>query len=85
MAILQKFIEDNNLSFQEGQRNTSTVILCGFSLYNEISIQEIHNAINDKEFSSELTQELKRVYEYAKRNNYREYWNSEDAKTRYKF
>jgi hypothetical protein len=85
MTILQKFIENNNLSFQEGQRNASIVILCGFALYNEISIQKIHAAINDKDYTPEVQIELSRVYEYAERNIYGEYWNSEDAKTRYKF
>ena len=33
LVELQRFITDNNITFQEGERNSNCVILCGYSQY----------------------------------------------------
>jgi hypothetical protein len=85
---IEKFIDENNLSFEEGRRNSDSTILSGFALYVGLKTLPtlklaVENRCDDREWGWE--EELERVFEYAKDNNYELYWASEDAKDRYTF
>ena len=85
--LLRKFMQDNNLKFLPGQRNSDAVILCGFALYKNISFKDIVEATNN--YCSMLdivfNNELERVYNFAKSKNYGDWWNKDEAKKLYKF
>ncbi len=81
---LKEFIKENNLSFEEGQRNTNAVILCGYALHINKTAKDCKESI--KEYSSkELEDEIDRVYFYASTNGYGKWWQNENAKKMYKF
>lgn len=86
MKDIRNFIEDNNISFAEGSRNTSVVTLIGYAQ---------HLGLTQSEFKGELKQEIKedrfikqeidRLWNYCKVNNYKKFWSSQKAKTQYNF
>lgn len=80
---LKKFIKDNNLVFKSGYRNTPSVVLTGYAQHIGASMIECINAVNTTD--SKTNNEIERIYEFAERNNYKEYWNSEEVKKLYKF
>ena len=84
MKELEQFIINNNLEFVSGRRNSDIVILCGYALFLNYSHNDILTAIN-KPKDSFITSEVMRVYDYAKKNNYKKYWETEEAKKIYKF
>ena len=85
IETLKEFIKNNNLSFEEGQRNQSCTILSGFALFQGASIKECKEAIPMEYFTAELAQELERVYQYAERYSYGSWWGTNAAKKMYKF
>ncbi len=82
---LKEFIKENNLTFEVGVRNTNVTILCGYALHNKNTVEECKEAIEEKFVSTELFQEIERVYNYAESNDYGNYWTTTDAISRYKF
>ena len=81
---LKKFIKENNLSFEEGQRNTNAVILCGYALHINKTAKDCKESV--KEYSSEeLDDEIDRVYFYASTNGYGIWLKTLNAKKMYKF
>ena len=66
---LEKFIKDNNLTFEIGERNTNLTVLCGYSLYltdnNDGDEDLIYNSIPTEYHSEELREEFNRVYDFA--------------------
>lgn len=89
MEKLIKFIKENNLTFNEGERNTNITILVGFSLAIEAEMGEILQAIkkSDTEYQNIffIEEEIKRVYDYAEDNNYDDFWLTEEAHDQYTF
>ncbi len=88
------FIELNELTFIKGQRNSDSTILSGYALFVGIkSIEELIQIVEKykKEKAKDLSHfddyesELTKVFNYAKRHNYEKFWESEDAKTSFKF
>ena len=91
LVELQRFITDNNITFQEGERNSNCVILCGYSQYlcklkniPEIKIydtiyQNIIKPLND----TELNKEFKKVWEYTLKNDYWKWWENKKNKNKY--
>ena len=80
---IKKFIEDNNLDFtSEGSGlNSNCVILAGYALFCEIEdFEEIKNLVD-----SNAHLELERVFIYANKNMYGNWWKNEEAHTIYKF
>lgn len=82
---LKQFIKANNLTFNEGERNTNVTILCGYALHMDKTVEDCKQAIPSKFVTGELNQEIERVYDYADCNDYGNYWTSDDAISRYKF
>lgn len=88
MEKLEKFIKENNLTFAEGSRNTDAVVISGYALHLGINDVNVIENVIEKTVSTrgwEYDKELRRVFEYAKDNNYGQWWTLEGAKTMYKF
>ena len=86
---LKKFIQDNGLTFEEGQRNRDSVIISGYALYLGVQDPGIIENLLEEEYpdvaDGELFDEIERVFAYAKLKNYEKFWYREEAKTMYKF
>jgi hypothetical protein len=85
---LQKFIADNNLDFtvSGSSLNSAFVTLSGYSLYigaMEVDVKESLHKTESLTFTD--FKEFDKVYSYAKKNNYGEWWKKEEAKKMYKF
>lgn len=86
---LKKFIQDNGLTFEEGQRNKDSVIISGYALYLGLEESGLIEDLLDEEYpdvaDGELFDEIQRVFNYARIKNYEKFWQTEEAKTMYKF
>jgi len=85
---LEQFIRDNNLRFTEGQRNSDAVKLSGYALH--LGVLDVNLLLDIVENTCEdcnidYREELDRVFDYAKYNNYGKWWSTEAAKKQYKF
>lgn len=81
------FIQENNITFKEGTRNTDATVLSGYALYIGIKdvnvlIKIIDNVLND---TDDYKTELINVFKFSKKNNYDKWWKTEQAKREYKF
>jgi hypothetical protein len=86
MNRLRKFIDENNLYFDEGSRNSTIVVLIGFSQHLGLSLTdvetELQSEIDDDYF---IQEELDRLWQYCANRNYKNYWSTPEAKNKYKF
>lgn len=83
---ISKFIEDNKLNFTDSgsSLNSNCVILAGYALFIGIdNVEDLFKAI--PYYGSSEMEELERVFDFAMSSSYGDYWNTEDAKKRYKF
>ena len=83
---LKTFIENNNLTFLEGTRNSDSVVICGYGLHINATEDEILDVVTKlDDVDVNIDDEISRVYRYAKANNYQNYWNTPEAKKQYTF
>jgi hypothetical protein len=86
MEAIKNFIEDNNISFAQGERNTSVVTLIGYAQHLGLSQyvlkEELSEQINADVF---IQEEIDRLWEYCKVKNYKNYWSSKEASEQYTF
>jgi len=86
MNKIRKFIENNNMTFTEGERNSNIVTLIGYSLHENISEENLKNELKPEiEEDSFIKDEIERLYNYCKINNYADFWSTPEAKNMYKF
>lgn len=86
MSKIKSFVEDNGISFSEGVRNTSVTTLIGLSLYLGLSEDDLRIALaNEIEADGFISDEITRLWNYCKSNNYGKWWESVAAKELYKF
>lgn len=86
MNRLRKFIEENDLDFNEGSRNTTVVCLIGFSQHLGLTRNDLENElIVEMNEDSFIGEEIGRLWEYCKNRNYKDYWSKPIAKATYKF
>jgi hypothetical protein len=84
--MIRKFINENNLEFTEGRRNSDCVIIIGFAQYLKITMKQLKEAlIKEIEEDSFIAEEIERLWNYCKSHNYADYWTKEIAKQTYKF
>ncbi len=84
--MIKKFIEDNNIEFNEGERNSSLVILIGFSLFKKLTKEDLEEALSDEiEEDYEIQMEIDRLWNYCKSNKYGNWWKNKSAKSQYTF
>lgn len=85
MTILKKFIKDNKLKFEPGNRNNPLVTLTGFALYKNLTVQDCKEAIPKTKLKAPVAKELERIFSYGEKNKYGDWWATADAKKQYKF
>lgn len=83
---IKEFITNNNLSLEEGSRNSSLVCIIGYAQHLGLTegqlIEELDKEINEDSFIGE---EIARLFDYCKTRKYKNYWTTPDAKSKYKF
>ena len=82
---LKTFIKDNNLTFEEGSRNSNIVVLCGYACHIGADKFDCVEALDKKDKVLAATMEIERVHDYATIHNYKAFWRTEAAKEQYKF
>lgn len=82
---LEKFIKENELTFEEGSRNSNATIICGFATFIEAELSDVLLSIPEKNRTEDLNIELERVFNYAFTNGYGKFWLKEQAKEQYIF
>lgn len=85
MKELKEFIKNNDLKFTPGRRNSDCVVICGYALSIDATLDDIKNSIEFDLLDIELIDELEKVHIYAKSNNYGLFWNTNLAKNQYEF
>lgn len=83
---IKEFIKNNNLSLEEGSRNSSIVVIIGYAQHLGLTRNDLENElmaeINEDSFIGE---EIARLFDYCKTKKYKTYWLSPEAKSKYKF
>jgi hypothetical protein len=83
---IKEFITNNNLSLEEGSRNSSIVVIIGYAQHLSLTegqlIEELDKEINEDIF---ILQEITRLFDYCKTKKYKNYWTRPEAKSKYKF
>lgn len=86
MSDIRNFIDENDISFAEGERNSSVTTLIGYAQHLGLSkndlTRELSSEISDDSF---ISQEVNRLWTYCENNNYKAFWKKRIAKQRYKF
>lgn len=87
---IEKFIKDNGLTFEKGNRNTDLVIICGYSQYLEslgrVNVADILEEVLKGYFEKdpELHAEFNRVWNFTNLKNYYKWWTIDVNRARYK-
>jgi hypothetical protein len=84
--MIKKFIEDNDLDFtgSGSELNGNCVILAGFALYKGFDENElVDTVIAEEKHTMDALVELRRVFKFAKKNNYSKAWETEAYKNKY--
>jgi hypothetical protein len=86
MNRLRKFIDENKLSFDYGNRNSTVTIIIGFSQHLGLDLEDVETEL-EKEIDDDyfIQEELDRLWQYCANRNYKNYWSTPEAKNKYKF
>lgn len=84
--MIQKFIKENNLSFEEGNRNSTVVPIIGYALHLGLTEEQLKEQL-EKEITEDsfIEAEITRLFDYCKVRKYQDFWKTDDAKLKYKF
>lgn len=84
--MIQKFIEENDLSFEEGSRNSTIVVLISFAQHLNMTMSKLKTELKQQiEADSFIAEETERLWDYCKNKNYKDFWTKTVAKEQYKF
>lgn len=83
---MRRFIKENNISFEPGSRNTSVTTLIGYAQHKGLTCQELIDFL-EPEISNDffILEEVNRLWDYCKKNNYKKFWKTQTAKSQYNF
>jgi len=86
MSTIKEFIENNGLSFEKGNRNTTVVTLVGYAQHLNITENKLKAEIVDQiDNDSFIGEEISRIWDFCKNKNYKDFWSTPKAKELYKF
>lgn len=86
MTDIKNFIEENNISFAEGERNTSVVTLIGYAQHLGLSQSALEEELSDQIIAdSFIGEEIERLWDYCITNKYKNFWKKQEAKLQYTF
>jgi hypothetical protein len=81
---LKKFIKDNNLEFNSGSGGDINILaLCGYACYIGATSDDCIETVNSS--LQEVDDEINRVFDYAFKNKYAKFWETEKARKQWKF
>ncbi|MDD1444130.1 hypothetical protein MEO93_28080 [Dolichospermum sp. ST_sed3] len=83
---MRDFINENNLDFTEGSRNSTCVILIGYAQHKKLTLPQFREELK-KEIKADkfIGTEINRLWNYCADRNYKKFWSSKEAKTQYTF
>lgn len=86
MSKIKEFITNNNLSLEEGSRNSSIVCIIGYAQHLGLTENQLQEEL-DEESDNDLFiyEEIARLFDYCKTKKYKNYWTTPEAKSKYKF
>ncbi len=82
------FMQNNQLNFLPGSRNNDSVVLAGYCLHinRDIDVNAIINIIDITAHPTiDISTEFKRVFHYAKCNNYERFWETAECQAKYTY
>ena len=83
---MKEFIKNNHLSFGVGRRNSTVTVLIGYAQHLKMSIDDLKAELAEQiKADSFIKEEIDRLWNYCKTNNYNNFWKSDEAKKQYKF
>lgn len=83
---IKEFITNNNLSLEEGSRNSSIVCIIGYAQHLGLTEKQLQEELKDEsDKDSFIYEEVARLFDYCKLKKYKNYWTTSDAKSKYKF
>jgi hypothetical protein len=84
--MIRDFINENAIDFSVGQRNSSITTLIGFSQHQGLTKEELKlELVKEIARDSFLKEEIDRLWDYCKARNYKNWWNTTEAKLQYTF
>ena len=80
MSKIKTFIEKNDLSFEEGSRNSTCIIIMGYAQHLGLSQEDLESELV-KEISEDgvIQDEIDERWNYCLNNNYKKFWTSKEA------
>jgi hypothetical protein len=86
MSKIREFIEENNIEFFEGIRNSTIVILIGYAQFLGLTKEQLEEELaTEISADSFIKQEITRLWAYCKSRSYEDWWTTEEAIDEYKF
>ena len=86
MSKIREFIENNEVSFEPGNRNSTVVTLMGYAQHLGLSKDELESELSDEiEADTIIQDEIDERWNYCASNNYDKYWKTDVAKTTWTF
>jgi len=86
MNKIRNFINENNLSFEPGSRNSTCVTLIGYSQHLGLSKEDLEEELSNEIDNDDVIQdEINERWEYCSYNNYEKYWKTKQAKEDWSF
>lgn len=80
MSKIREFIEKNDLSFEEGSRNFTTVTLIGYTQHLGLSQEDLESELVEEITEDGVIQnEIDERWGYCESNNYKNYWKTKQA------
>lgn len=86
MSKIQEFIKNNNLTFEEGCRNSHVTIIIGYAQHLGLTEEQLDEELQKQyDEDSFIAEEVTRLFAYCENRNYKNYWSTPAAKKAYKF
>lgn len=86
MTKIREFIKENNLSFAEGNRNSTITKLIGYSQYLNMEKSELEIELSSEiENDTFIKNEVDRLWDYCKIKKYKKIWEKIETKSIYKY
>jgi hypothetical protein len=83
---MRDFINENDLNFTEGSRNSTITTLIGFSQYKGLTKEELKlELVKEIARDSFIGEEIERLWDYCKARNYKNWWSTPEASLQYTF
>lgn len=84
--MIREFINNNNITFEKGNRNPTMITLIGYSLYLNLNKEDLENELSEEiKKDNFLQEEIDRLWTYCYDRNYDVPWRKGDYKSIFKY